>query len=580
MTIKQWGEHTGSDYTGVTSDTWIRSDEPDRNHGANIILAQRDYTSGDRRSLIKFDISALSGLTGISSNINSATFYWWQVGGAQTVGTPFDLNIHRVLRDWGEGDNNNTAADAGECSWNAAKEGTDDWATAGCDNTSTDRVASVSDSIIISSDDDASYVSFDVTQDVKDFFDGTDNYGWITIVEDTIQDDQVGAVSSDHTTATQRPYLEIDFEEGVVFNNTVSDGTELGDTADEATTYVASRLDGMELGDTLFGGVEFGKTASGEGIVFSDTVLADFILSGGSADTFTVADSAAFAYHMNEALSAGTTWSDSASALENVFQPSAADGISFSDSSVFIHNIIETLSDTLNLGDTVANTFIWVPSAAAGIVVLADVIDNVFADLVSAGDGLAFSDTALLGFNFFVSGGTLLSDSAFGNLIITTTSASDGLVMTETGTAVVDFSDPLSAGISFSDISPNTLEASSSAIDGIEFSDVSDTAAFVFGESISDGFIIGASASSIVDYVNIVLDGITMSDVASGGYVPVLQAIDSIIFSDTGSSIWSGAVSASDIFKLSDSSITGFLGAALTINAERVTLTFVALREE
>ena len=87
----------------------------------------------------------------------------------------------------------------------------DAWGTVGCENTTNDRLATITDSVSSSAISASGYYDWDVTVDVKAFFDGADNYGWLLRTSTDVFFGTSDWASSDHATLLWRPYLEIIF---------------------------------------------------------------------------------------------------------------------------------------------------------------------------------------------------------------------------------------------------------------------------------------------------------------------------------------------------------------------------------
>ena len=70
MTVKKWGENSTDDYNSVTEDNMIREQYNTRNYGIDGLVEITNRNAGAERSvLVKFDISALSGLVSDSDEI-------------------------------------------------------------------------------------------------------------------------------------------------------------------------------------------------------------------------------------------------------------------------------------------------------------------------------------------------------------------------------------------------------------------------------------------------------------------------------------------------------------------------------
>lgn len=92
-----------------------------------------DDANGMYRQLVQWDLSSIP----TNAIVTSASITFKVQPGIQSGS--LTLKAYKVLRDWTEGTKTLTTAAAGESSWTAAKTGIDNWGTAGCDNTTTDR---------------------------------------------------------------------------------------------------------------------------------------------------------------------------------------------------------------------------------------------------------------------------------------------------------------------------------------------------------------------------------------------------------------------------------------------------------
>jgi len=136
------------------ADTYIDANAPDINHGADQLLRLR--ARGKNRALIRFDQSAIKNAIG-SSTIVSARLAFPVVKNWKNWTMPGLLALHRVTAAWTEvGATWNTENSTDGTPWVVAPSAT---TTISNDVTST--------------------LSFDVTNDVAAFLNGTENDGWI-----------------------------------------------------------------------------------------------------------------------------------------------------------------------------------------------------------------------------------------------------------------------------------------------------------------------------------------------------------------------------------------------------------------
>ncbi len=155
-----------------TSDSYIRSGQPNQNQGDETFLRVRQ--NGNNRSLVQFDQGAVqsfvAGKTVVSAKVRVFVTVSnnWGVSGR-------DVGIHRLTQSWTElgstwncPDDSNTA--------NGSPDGPQ-WEMS---NSSLWPFASAASSLVLHTNNMSGWVEFDVTSDVQAFADGAAvNYGWI-----------------------------------------------------------------------------------------------------------------------------------------------------------------------------------------------------------------------------------------------------------------------------------------------------------------------------------------------------------------------------------------------------------------
>jgi hypothetical protein len=212
LTTERWGEDSGrDDYTGVTEDTFMDSGSNDQEEGsctgndAVRIGYRTDAGTRAMRSLIKFNLTALQNLISSATQINSATLY---VKIASKTGSDIAVDAFRVLKSWSQGDECHNVAESGETTWRYQSYNSTEWTTWGADSVGTDRGSSADDTTTITG---TGWVSWDVTQSVKNmFYDG--NYdGWVLKSQSETGTNWSAFWSSEDGTAANRPYLAITY---------------------------------------------------------------------------------------------------------------------------------------------------------------------------------------------------------------------------------------------------------------------------------------------------------------------------------------------------------------------------------
>jgi hypothetical protein len=198
-------------YSGCT-DAWIEatSGKADYNSGASAYAWIGFYqASSERRNLIRFDLSALSGVTAVASATLEFYVYddWFSTG--VTVKTA------RLLREWNEGTKDSATAGTGEATWNSAKHNQVAWTTAGADSLNNDRTAFSATMAWTSTENE--FKSLNVQAWAEDWLvDGSPNYGMLVAGVNNAELDLVR--SREYASASLRPKLTIDYSQGGEFD--------------------------------------------------------------------------------------------------------------------------------------------------------------------------------------------------------------------------------------------------------------------------------------------------------------------------------------------------------------------------
>ena len=186
-------------------DTYGKISAPTSNFGGatNWWVGERnDQANSTQRGLLKFDLSGIPS----GSTVNSATLTLRLIFDASSNTRTY--RVFRVLRAWVEA----------EATWNIYSTG-NNWGTAMCANTSTDREATNIGSVSFTSTESIpSTKDFTLTaSDIEEMLDGGifTNNGFL-IKADTESDDSYRFDSSDNGTEAQNPKLVIDYTAPVV----------------------------------------------------------------------------------------------------------------------------------------------------------------------------------------------------------------------------------------------------------------------------------------------------------------------------------------------------------------------------
>jgi hypothetical protein len=192
----------GTDTYAGSVDVKLRGLNPTTNY-ASAELGIFKYATGPdhEHTLVKFTgLSSISGPVTVSAATLYLYFYTGEGSGNNTT-----HEARRLLRDWVEN----------QATWNIFSTG-NSWATAGGLSDGNDRVAAVSGSNTFAGNAAAGYQAFTgagLATDVEGWINGTfPNYGWHLERQGTGNDARYRYFrSSEYTTASQRPYLEITY---------------------------------------------------------------------------------------------------------------------------------------------------------------------------------------------------------------------------------------------------------------------------------------------------------------------------------------------------------------------------------
>jgi hypothetical protein len=185
-----------------SADTYVRSGQANHNQGGDGFM--NIQSSGDNRSLVKFDQGAIASAVG-SGAVLSAKLRVTIVDNGNNWGTTGrTVDLHRLISDWTEG--NGTENDRGEgngATWNCAIDslienqaknctGVTEWEMGMPGNPSVHPwIQTATDSETITNNQ-SGIVEYDVTTDVQSFLNATNNnYGWIIKKTNESQNGQV-----------------------------------------------------------------------------------------------------------------------------------------------------------------------------------------------------------------------------------------------------------------------------------------------------------------------------------------------------------------------------------------------------
>ena len=181
------------------TDTFLSSNAPTTNYGTDskIEIGENNaLTNYVFRGLIKFDLSSIPANSSITSAILSL---WTETDYSSNART---LSAYRVLRAWSES----------QATWNVYTTG-NNWGTAGCANTTTDREsASIGSAAVGASvaNDTEIQITLDPLK-VQEWVSGAFTNNGLLLRVDVESDDEYRYDSSSSTTANQRPKLVIEY---------------------------------------------------------------------------------------------------------------------------------------------------------------------------------------------------------------------------------------------------------------------------------------------------------------------------------------------------------------------------------
>ena len=195
MPVVTIGGRAGLTYTGV-EDTTLNEAAATTNYGSSDTLNAQSFDTR-QHALIKF--TGLSNITG-PVTVDSVTLYIYSEGGYDQ----YTISVRRVLQNWVEG----------QATWNIYSTG-NNWNTAGGLGAASDRVSATSATFThTNASGDKTASSAGMASDVEGWINGTlDNYGWM-LSNDASADGNYSTLGSDErATATERPYLSVDYTE-------------------------------------------------------------------------------------------------------------------------------------------------------------------------------------------------------------------------------------------------------------------------------------------------------------------------------------------------------------------------------
>lgn len=171
---------------------------------------QGQMGSGIRRALIKFDLAGSIPGNAVIESVSLTLFA--NKRGAPTNDTDVDTSLHRLNKDWGEGNSmgagQGDAPTLGDATWNFNFFESENWMTPGGDFLTTPSATQ-----ILSETGSITWSSAAMIADAQFWLENPEqNFGWILIVDDSITGSSTQFDSRESVTTENRPMLSIQFD--------------------------------------------------------------------------------------------------------------------------------------------------------------------------------------------------------------------------------------------------------------------------------------------------------------------------------------------------------------------------------
>lgn len=194
-------------------DNSIFSDLSGNSNGAGDLFAGKIVNGpGLRRALMRFDVSSIPA----GSQVSSAALTLQVTKTSVPTAANFTFGLHRLTRDWGEGNSSGIGqgapAEDGEATWEQAKSNVESWSNPGGDF-----VASASTSRLVGDLGSYTWESAGLAQDLQAWVaQPAANFGWILRGDETVASAKV--FGSRH--GTNGPSLEVRYLPGLTRRET------------------------------------------------------------------------------------------------------------------------------------------------------------------------------------------------------------------------------------------------------------------------------------------------------------------------------------------------------------------------
>lgn len=261
-------------------DTRIHEGSPNNNYGArgdNWVGYQASTT--EHKILIAFDLSSIPS----NAVLSAATLSLYCAN--EALSTDVDVDVHRSLVEWYEGDANGGAPSGDGSTWNERNyNGSVAWSGGAGGVAGTEYNATPTDTTTITGAGDAEF-TWDVTDDVVGFLNGTyTNYGWWLLVASYVSPNLHKIFwMSEWTTASLRPKLTVEYvvPAGSATGAATAVGTLSATASISGSASGSATVSGTLVSQLLFGSIAGAATAGG-------TLLGVGAVGGNAAGAATV----------------------------------------------------------------------------------------------------------------------------------------------------------------------------------------------------------------------------------------------------------------------------------------------------
>ncbi len=204
----------------VLEDSSIIPRRANINYGALAGITVSDSGVNHWNTLLEFDQNVIES-TLLDSTVVDATLRLYVTDASLSTTETNDLNVHRLLESWEEGSATGPGGTGSGVTWNCAIDTDVSNNVADClTQWNGGNVATITDTLLVEESMENTWIELDVTNDVQQFLDGTnENYGWLLSLGDITNQGWPGNVLSfsSKEAGSNPPELKIDFESSPEF---------------------------------------------------------------------------------------------------------------------------------------------------------------------------------------------------------------------------------------------------------------------------------------------------------------------------------------------------------------------------